>query len=203
MIRKANISRISKQIRFISVQPTNLQASGGFFGKLFGGRKKESEDKTIEDIKSTELSEAQETNELDQLNMTFESEDVLKEKRIKYSKRKYFDVEFVEKELEPIVQKVFPESGSNWKASEIVDTKAKQEIAIESIKLFGKQIDNLSLNNMQTVQDLINFYTTKPDLLSAKHPVAKYFISKNEEDLPKNMKFVPFKKHERKLHAYY
>ncbi|KAJ2819914.1 hypothetical protein GGI24_004643 [Coemansia furcata] len=61
-------------------------------------------------------------------------------------------------------------------------------------------VSSRMLNNIRTVGDIIVELNHKPASKDDGHPVAQYF-KENAEALPANMKFEPFAKGTRKLHA--
>ncbi|OMJ08283.1 hypothetical protein AYI70_g5166 [Smittium culicis] len=196
MFKLLTATRFTTGSRSIYTQAALLEGKKGFFGRIFGKEKKEEP--------LSELSEAEsvpETQIEDQMDLSTESSEFELETANKVPQPSYLPVEQVESELEPLIKELF-KGVEDWRNCDISKTEIKEKVAIFSVTTFNKDIDNLSLNNIQSVQDLINFYSTKPEVLAAKHPVAKFFAEMPEENIPPNMKFVPFHKHQRRLHAY-
>ncbi|PVV00391.1 hypothetical protein BB560_005235 [Smittium megazygosporum] len=196
-------------------------SGGGFLGRIFGRGKKEDTDSiettASQDQKSVSEQGLSSEQKLDKVTggegefnviETIEEEADLKEtfnnlthNPVK-NKEKIYTLEETERGVKSILSQLEIETGSDWKKIDIRAINIKEKIALASFQQFGKEIDSISLNNLQTVEDLVEYYSRKPDVKLDRHPVAKFFKSKDSPRLPKNMRFVPYKKGEHDLHAY-
>ncbi|KAJ2583035.1 hypothetical protein GGF44_002176 [Coemansia sp. RSA 1694] len=179
-------------------QQSVVGASGGLLGKLFGGGKKEAEDKadlgTPMAIGDT-ISEKTK-GEYEQLASNLESGPV----QLKFPKRQYSAAR-LEHRIKSVLEasKVAVDS-ADWKLTRLDDKADKLKVLSSVMKYVKLPVSSRMLNNIRTAGDLIEELNHKPVSKDDGHPVAQHF-KENAQALPANMKFEPFAKGTRKLHA--
>ncbi|KAJ1921245.1 hypothetical protein H4219_000844 [Mycoemilia scoparia] len=172
---------------------TSRAEQAGLFGSLFG--KKPQEQQQQELIEKVAESESELLEEVKNLSEEgYDRSNIYRFKEPTY----VHDPEFVESKLKEIIN---PLSDGDWKSVTFDSPSQKLEVLSKAIEVLEKHIPDRALEHINSGQDLYSYYTTKPDAADSKHPVAKYF-EENESQLPPNLTFVPFHKHQRKLHAY-
>ncbi|KAL1925690.1 uncharacterized protein VTP21DRAFT_573 [Calcarisporiella thermophila] len=84
--------------------------------------------------------------------------------------------------------------GEEWLQIKLDSTDLKFQILKESIVKIGKDIPNLELNNIATIQDAVDYFIQVEEPISKQsHPVA-YWFKNHADELPPNMQFVPYVK---------
>ncbi|KAJ2194267.1 hypothetical protein GGH18_002279 [Coemansia sp. RSA 530] len=190
-------------------------AAEGIFGRLFGRKKKESpaEPQPID----TEVAKAADT----EVKAPLTTETPLIEQDVSgESLSPYMDRTFVERE--PIVPK-FPQrnyspkrlegrlrrvlseahvkvNAKDWKSTSLAEKETKLKVLSGVIMHMKLRVPSRMLNNVHTVGDLLQELSEKPQSKDAGHPVAAFYAEKASE-LPSNMKFEPFVKGSRSIHA--
>ncbi|KAI8381095.1 uncharacterized protein BYT42DRAFT_565221 [Radiomyces spectabilis] len=81
---------------------------------------------------------------------------------------------------------------ADWKSLSLKDLDVKYKIVKESMKQIGKEVPNLELNNMQTVEDMLAFFQRPEDKVATSSIEA--FFQDNADTLPSNLTFAPREK---------
>ncbi|KAI9502965.1 hypothetical protein GGI25_006056 [Coemansia spiralis] len=170
----------------------------GLFGRFFGGK-----DKKVAELADQQAEETTNEGTADGFD---NYDNPLEEKREPLRPKFHPNLKYTIDQLEDKVKKVLKKSkvdldDTNWKATGLVQKEIKLKVLSGIMKDIKLPVTNRALNNIQTVDDLINELIQKPVAKDLGHPVAKFYAEKAEE-LPVNMKFEPFKKGTRKLHAH-
>ncbi|KAI9301411.1 hypothetical protein BJ944DRAFT_169120 [Cunninghamella echinulata] len=117
-----------------------------------------------------------------------------------------FDVDFADKEevqswktttimtepeqIETSVHSVVMEhvkgiNDTNWKDVSLNDDiEVKFKVIKDSIKHVGKEVPNMELNHISTVNDLVNFFQRKPTI---HQTTIEQFFEENQSSLPQNL----------------
>ncbi|KAJ2769714.1 hypothetical protein IWQ57_002986 [Coemansia nantahalensis] len=108
--------------------------------------------------------------------------------------------------LEQRLRRVLRESdvalaSPDWKATSIAERETKFKVLSGVIQKMRLPVSNRVLHNVQTAGDLLAELSVKPPAKDAGHPVAQFYATKTDE-LPANMRFEPFAKGTRRLHAH-
>lgn len=69
------------------------------------------------------------------------------------------------------------------------------QILKDAVAKTGRDIPNLTLNNIATVQDAVDFFLSKKE--PKKGGVVKEFFEENENEIPSNVRFLPSVKEQR------
>ncbi|ORX73647.1 hypothetical protein DL89DRAFT_263678 [Linderina pennispora] len=185
------MNRVAASARALH-QQTPVSAAGGLFGKLFGGKKADepaAPSAAVGDMIS---------NQPEPVRFERTEKEPL---RLRFPKRQY-----TTQQLEDRIQRILAKNDvavveGDWKATSLAVGDVKLKVLADVMKLAKLKVTNRMLNNVQTAGDLVNELTQKPAAKDAGHVVAQFYKEHGEE-LPANMKFEPFTKHGRKLHAY-
>ncbi|RUS16277.1 hypothetical protein BC937DRAFT_91417 [Endogone sp. FLAS-F59071] len=84
---------------------------------------------------------------------------------------------------------------STWTRIELADPSLKFKILKDAVTKTGRDIPNLTLNNITTVQDALDFFLSKRE--PRKGAVVKEFFEENENEIPPNVQFLPSVKEQR------
>ncbi|KAJ2161252.1 hypothetical protein GGF46_001594 [Coemansia sp. RSA 552] len=197
-VRRVGASRSGVLARRSFHQP-GAAAAPGLFGKLFGGKKDEPKPAAPEEGTKAEgaADQAKDTAE-----PTYEDYEELERKPVEFM---FTSKEYKPEQLEQRVKEVLAATDvalatPDWKATSIGERDVKFKVLSAVIKDAKVPVTSRMLNNVQTVGDLLGELIQKPVSPDAGHPVAKFYKEKKGE-LPSNMKFEPFRKGTRKLHA--
>ncbi|KAJ2082929.1 hypothetical protein H4R24_001199 [Coemansia sp. RSA 988] len=184
----------------------NLQARGfhqqsvaaeGLVRRLFG-RKKSGEERTPEEKSAAEPPLVND----EPAAVAAELEEVYQKKPIipKFPKREY-SAEQLESRIKKLMEDSEVElSKPDWTSTSIANKELKFKILSGIMDQLKLPVSNRVLNNIRTVSDLISELSAKAPSKDAGHPVAEFYADK-ASDIPTNMKFEPFSKKTRKLHA--
>ncbi|KAJ1674774.1 hypothetical protein EV182_002583 [Spiromyces aspiralis] len=175
--------------------------SAGLFGSLFG---KKSENKIEQSAAApAALNAEQQGAQPAELSAIEEEENAIFEPRTRPGFRRsdaVLDPDVVQAVLKDIVCAETGDKGAaDWKAVSLTDVDLK--VMAKAIEALNKNIPDRVIEHIRNGQDLYEFFTTKPHSSDSKHPVAKFF-EENKDQLPSNLTFVPFHKHQRKLHVH-
>ncbi|KAJ2802450.1 hypothetical protein H4R20_003274 [Coemansia guatemalensis] len=172
-------------------------AAEGLVRKLFGRKKTEEESKP-EEKSAVEPPAA--SDESAAFAAEFEDEYKQKLTAPKFPKREYSA-----KQLELRIKKVMEDSKvelskPDWTSTSIASKEIKFKVLSGIMEQMKIPVSNRVLNNVRTVSDLISELSAKAPSKDAGHPVAEFYASE-ASNIPTNMKFEPFSKKTRKLHA--
>ncbi|KAJ2785457.1 hypothetical protein H4R18_000540 [Coemansia javaensis] len=120
---------------------------------------------------------------------------------LKFPKR-----QFTPERLEARLKRVLREADvalaePDWTATSIAERETKFRVLSGVIRHMKMPVSSRVLQNVQTAGDLLAELSLKPPSKDAGHPVAQFYAEK-AESLPANMRFEPFAKGTRKLHAH-
>ncbi|KAJ1727814.1 hypothetical protein LPJ61_004381 [Coemansia biformis] len=181
-------------------------AAQGFFGKLFGGAKgagaKEADEK-----KDAAAGDAQAGPDSQVPGASPEGYQAHalgsagREKiQLKFPKRQYSPKRLEERLLRVLREAEVAVAEPDWKATSIADRETKFRVLSGVIQHMRLPVSNRVLHNVQTAGDLLAGLSTAPPSKDAGHPVAQFYAARADE-LPANMRFEPFAKETRRLHA--
>ncbi|KAJ1823823.1 hypothetical protein GGH91_000446 [Coemansia sp. RSA 2671] len=179
-------------------QQSVVGAGGGLLGKLFGGGSKKAEEKVDPEapmVSGDTISE-ETAGKYEKIAKAMGR----KQLQLKFPKR-----QFTSARLELRIQQLLEASGitvdgADWRLTRLDDRADKIKFLSSVMKYVKLPVSSRMLNNIRTVGDLIEELDYKPASKDDGHPVAQHF-NENAETLPANMKFEPFAKGTRKLHA--
>ncbi|KAJ2489042.1 hypothetical protein IWW37_004329 [Coemansia sp. RSA 2050] len=179
-------------------QQSVVGAGGGLLGKLFGGSKKPEEkvDPEAPMVSGDTISE-ETAGQYEKLATNLGRRQL----QLKFPKRQFTSarLEFRIKQL--LEASEVAVDSADWKLTRL-DSKADKIKFLSSVMKYIKlPVSSRMLNNIRTVGDLIEELDYKPASKDDNHPVAQHF-KENAQALPANMKFEPFAKGTRKLHAH-
>ncbi|PIA16949.1 hypothetical protein COEREDRAFT_80981 [Coemansia reversa NRRL 1564] len=185
---------------------SNLQTRGfhqqnvlaqGLVRKLFGRKKNEEENIPEEKVEAETPVDSDES-----MVVPAEIEEEYKQKATlpKFPKRDYS-----KKQLELRIKRVMEDSEvelskPDWTSTSIANKEIKFKVLTGIMDQMQIPVSNRVLNNVRTVSDLISELSVKAPSKDAGHPVAEFYANK-ASNIPTNMKFEPFSKKTRKLHA--
>ncbi|ORY98346.1 hypothetical protein BCR42DRAFT_430341 [Absidia repens] len=172
---------LASQTRYLHVSSLALAENNGVFGRFNPWAKKSTEPNTTNTENNDTPSEAIG-------NVTF---DVDFNDELEFSSWKNTevieDVDQIHSSIRSIVSEHIQGLGDNdWKEASLADTDVKFKVIKESIKQTGKEIPNLELTNIATVNDLLAFYERVPDVTQTS--VEKFF-AETANSLPSNLTF--------------
>ncbi|KAJ2616793.1 hypothetical protein H4S08_000629 [Coemansia sp. RSA 1365] len=181
----------------------NLQARGfhqqnvvaqGLVRKLFG--RKKSEENTPEQKVEAE-------SPVDE-SMVVPAE-IEEEYKQKVTMQKFPKRDYSKKQLELRIKRVMEDSEvelskPDWTSTSIANKDIKFKVLSGIMDQMKIPVSNRVLNNVRTVSDLISELSVKAPSKDAGHPVAEFYANE-ASNIPTNMKFEPFSKKTRKLHA--
>ncbi|KAI8338560.1 hypothetical protein BC941DRAFT_469665 [Chlamydoabsidia padenii] len=176
-------------VRQLHVSALCLAENNGVFGRFNPWAKKTPESNTTTTTEGTN-----ENTPIESIgNVTF---DVAYHDDQKFSSWKNTNVIEDINEIQSSIRSIVSEhiqglSDANWKEASLKDANLKFKVVKESIKQTGKEVPNLELTNITTVNDLLEFYGRVPDV--SQTSVEKFFME-NADTLPSNLTFeVPTK----------
>ncbi|KAJ1742654.1 hypothetical protein LPJ68_001716 [Coemansia sp. RSA 1086] len=206
-VRSIRLAAVQSRSQFRQLHQQSYAAAPGFLNKLFGGKAKKTEGDSPASVDS-KASEA--PAELKDLKAPAEVANMIQEE-FEYEERKPLTLKFPKREYSPRrlgqrLRMVLKEAEvtmatPDWKETKIADKETKLKVLSKVIKNMKVPVPNRVLNNVNTAGDLFNELSAKPLEKDAGHPVAEFYTKKASE-LPENMKFEPFAKGTRKLHAH-
>ncbi|KAJ2900855.1 hypothetical protein IWW38_000230 [Coemansia aciculifera] len=184
--------------RLIHQQSVVGAGGSGLLGKLFGrGDSKKTEEKIDTGIASGDTIVSEQTKaDYERLANDLQRGPV----QLKFPKRQYSAAR-----LEYRIKKVLEATNvavdtADWKLTRLDDKSDKLKVLSSVMKYVKLPVSSRMLNNIRTVGDLVLELDHKPASKDDGHPVAQHF-KENAQALPANMKFEPFAKGTRKLHA--
>ncbi|KAJ2020628.1 hypothetical protein GGI01_003315 [Coemansia sp. RSA 376] len=183
--------------RFIHQQSV-VGAGGGLLGKLFGGSKKPEDkvDPQAPMVSGDTIGEETKV-QYEQLAKDLEKGPL----QLKFPKRQYPPARLEYRIKKLLDASEVPVDSADWKLTRLDDKADKLKVLSSVMKYVKLPVSSRMLNNIRTVGDLIKELDHKPASKDDGHPVAQYF-KENVQELPANMKFEPFAKGTRKLHAH-
>ncbi|KAJ2851739.1 hypothetical protein IWW36_000884 [Coemansia brasiliensis] len=209
-VQSIRLAALQSRPHFRQLHQQSYAAAPGFLNKLFGSKTKKTEGDSAASAESkgsespAELKDTEAPTEpaevANAINDDFEY-DERKPLTLKFPKRQYSA-----RRLEQRLRMVLKESEvtmatPDWKDTKIADKETKLKVLSKVIKNMKVPVPNRVLNNVNTAGDLFSELSAKPLEKDAGHPVAEFYAKKASE-LPENMKFEPFAKGTRKLHAH-
>ncbi|ORX48739.1 hypothetical protein DM01DRAFT_1338391 [Hesseltinella vesiculosa] len=103
------------------------------------------------------------------------------------------DDEQIKSTIEAIVVNIIPDaSASNFQQASLQNVDTKFKVVKETIQQIGKEVPNMTLNNIDTVQDLIDYFQTKPTVDDVS---VQQFFTQQADSLPANLRFELPAKH--------
>ncbi|KAI8967919.1 hypothetical protein BDF20DRAFT_917169 [Mycotypha africana] len=94
-----------------------------------------------------------------------------------------------------ILERIQEATETNWKGLPFKTLTAKFKVIKDAIKETGIDVPNYKLNELNTTDDILYYFTEEKDIiLTAKkqqNETIKDFFEENRESLPSNMVFVP------------
>ncbi|KAI9322478.1 hypothetical protein BX666DRAFT_1895240 [Dichotomocladium elegans] len=88
-----------------------------------------------------------------------------------------------------IVVEAVAGSETNWKETRLDDANVKFKVVKESIQKLGKEVSNAQLNNMQTVEDVLDHFLRTAEHNAAKKPSVAQYFEDHADSLPPNLVF--------------
>ncbi|KAI8067411.1 hypothetical protein BDF21DRAFT_466151 [Thamnidium elegans] len=167
--------------RQIHTAPAILAESEGLFGKFNPWANKP---------KTDTVTPAQHTNE--ETKVTFnvkyqEEDDIVSWKRTDV----LTDPSEIESTVKSVIlQHVSGANETNWNELPIQDLDTKFKVLKFSMKETGKEVPNYELNNLQTTNDVLQYFKEGRGLAIEDTTVQSY-LEQNRESLPKNLTFIP------------
>ncbi|KAJ2708497.1 hypothetical protein H4R19_004715 [Coemansia spiralis] len=177
----------------------------GLFKKLFGGGKADDSSDKNKEAAAAPVEAAPATGTVPEKYQAHVLGTSMREQtplKLKFPKRVISP-----ERLEQRVRRVLRESdvalaSPDWKATSIAERDTKFKVLSAVIQKIRVPVSSRALQNVQTAGDLLAELSTKPPTKDAGHPVAQHYTEKADE-LPANMRFEPFAKGTRRLHAYH
>ncbi|KAJ1836641.1 hypothetical protein IWW55_002623 [Coemansia sp. RSA 2706] len=205
LARSMRMFAVGSRVQSRAFHPQSSAAAKGIFGKLFGRDKKESPAESAapadeaaarpDDAHSDEAA----ARAAESMQQHFDDYDERPPLVPKFPQRNYTPAR-----LEQRLQRVLRESqvplAGDWKQTSIAEKSVKLKVLSGVIMHMKLPVSNRVLNNVRTVGDLLAELSEKPPSKDAGHPVAAYYAERADE-LPPNLKFEPFARGTRKLHA--
>lgn len=151
-------------------------AGEGFFGKLNPWATKKTEESTP----------AEHTDPTTPVTFNVKYEE--QKEAISWKKTSVTDKEEVEKTLKSIVLQLEGATETNWQQLPLNDIDTKFKLLKESMKELGREIPNYQLNQLETTQDVLDYFQTEE---SPKQSNIEVFFEENADSLPKNITFIP------------
>ncbi|KAJ2003276.1 hypothetical protein GGI04_003028 [Coemansia thaxteri] len=177
----------------------SVVGASGFLGKLFGGGKKKD---VSEPLDSTPLASGDIISDDSRASYERLAEDMDTETlQPKFPKRQYSPARLAIRVKEVLQTCEVSEDGANWELTSLEDKDVKLKVLSGVMKYAKLPVSSRMLNNIRTVGDLLAELNQGALSKDAGHPVSQFY-TKHSQELPANMKFEPFVKGTRKLHAH-
>ncbi|KAJ2721995.1 hypothetical protein GGI07_003585 [Coemansia sp. Benny D115] len=193
------IRSTSSGVRYMQTRQFHQQTvvSKSIFSKFFGKKEEAGTEEASESNKPTDKELFAEKYRQKQLEKHLSHPGPV---QLKFPKRS-----FTPERLEYRVRKILrtcevPVNVSDWKTTSLEDKAVKLKVLSAVMQYIKLEVTNRALNNIRTVGDLVEELKVKPVNVDAGHVVAQFF-KESEENIPANMKFEPYDKKTRNIHA--